>query len=180
MKQGPSHTILAVNDRTDKLELLTSSIALAEYTALKATNVNAAVRLAIKQQPDLIIIDVSKEQTALGLHRRIRSTQELADTPILVIGTIALPDFAADSPRDDLLETPYQPIPLAAKVARLVERKRTQDELRRSQQRYFELFNYANDVVYTHDLTGRYTSLNLRGQQITGYSPDEIRLPGKS
>ena len=34
--------------------------------------------------------------------------------------------------------------------------------------------NYANDIVYTHDLTGRYTSLNLRGQQITGYSPDEI------
>ncbi len=110
----------------------------------------------------------------MDLHRRIRSTQELADIPILVIGTKANHDFATDSTKDDLLESPYQPITLAAKVARLVERKRTQDELRRSQQRYFELINYANDVVYTHDLTGRYTSLNLRGQEITGYSPDEI------
>src|SRR5687767_210589 len=158
MKQGPSHTILAVNDRTDELESLTSSDALAEYTVLKATNINAAVRLAIKQQPDLIIIDISKEQTAFDFHRRIRSTQELADTPILVIGTN--PDFSADATKDDLLQTPYQQITLAAKVARLVERKRTQDELRRSQQRYFELFNYANDIVYTHDLKGRYTSLN--------------------
>ncbi len=69
MKQGrPSHTILAhtilaVNDRTAELEALTSSDALAEYTVLKATNINAAVRLAIKQQPDLIIIDLSKQQT---------------------------------------------------------------------------------------------------------------------
>ena len=111
----------------------------------------------------------------MDLHRRIRSSHELADTPILVIGTNANHfDFANDSTNDDRLETPYQQITLAAKVARLVERKRTQDELRRSQQRYFELFNYANDIVYTHDLTGRYTSLNLRGQEITGYSPDEI------
>ena len=174
MKQGPSHTILAVNDRTDELESLTSIDALAEYTVLKATNVNAAVRLAVKQQPDLIIIDVSKDQTALDLHRRIRSTQELADTPILVIGTIVDPDFHLDSTKDDVLRTPYQQITLAAKVARLVERKRTQDELRRSQQRYFELINYANDIVYKHDLKGRYTFLNLRGQEITGYSPDEI------
>lgn len=175
MKQGrPSHTILAVNDRTDELETLTSSDALAEYTVLKATNTNAAVRLAIKQQPDLIIIDLSKEQTAFDVHRRIRSTPELADTPILVVGTIANPEFKTDSTKDDLLPTPYQHFTLAAKVARLVERKRTQDELRRSQQRYFELINQANDIVYTHDLKGRYTSLNLRGQEITGYSPDEI------
>jgi PAS domain S-box-containing protein len=175
MKQGrPSHTILAVNDRTDELQTLTSSDALAEYTVLKATNTNAAVRLAIKQQPDLIIIDVSKEQTAFDVHRRIRSTPELADTPILVVGTIANPEFKTDSTKDDLLPTPYQHFTLAAKVARLVERKRTQDELRRSQQRYFELINQANDIVYTHDLKGRYTSLNLRGQEITGYSPDEI------
>ncbi len=79
-----------------------------------------------------------------------------------------------DSTKDDILESPYQPITLAAKVARLVERKRTQDELDSSQQLYFDLFQNANDVVYTHDLTGRYTSLNAIGQQITGYSPEEI------
>src|SRR4051794_24853916 len=125
MKQGPSHTILVVSDRTDELELLTSSEALAEYKVLKATNINPAVRLAVKQQPDLIIIDLSREQTALDLHRRIRSTQALADTPILVIGTLANSDFNTDSTKDDLLHTRYQPITLAAKVARLVERKRT-------------------------------------------------------
>src|SRR5215213_11787852 len=129
MKQGPSHTILAVNDRQDQLRELDSILELAEYTVLKATNLSAALRLAIDQRPDLIIIDVSKQQTALSLHRRVRSNQELADIPVLVIGAAAshANDFDIDSTKDDLLETPYQPITLAAKVARLVERKRTQD-----------------------------------------------------
>ena len=89
MNQVPSHTILAVNDRTDQLELLTSTIALAEYTVLKATNPTAAIRLAVEQQPDLIVIEVSKHQTAQDLYRRIRSNKEIAETPILLVGSKA-------------------------------------------------------------------------------------------
>lgn len=175
MKQCPSHTILAVNDCRDQLAMLASIIELAEYKVLKATTPDNAVDLGTTQQPDLIIINVSQPQTALDLYRRIRTVQELANTPILVIACDAKQlDFVLDSTKDDLLETPYQPITLAAKVARLVERKRTQDELHSSQQLYFDLFQNANDVVYTHDLSGRYTSLNAIGQQITGYSSEEI------
>jgi len=172
MNQGPSHTILAVNDRTDQLELLTSTIALAEYTVLQATNPTAAVRLAVEQQPDLIVIEVSKHQTALDLYRRIRSVKEIAETPILLVGSKANQHDASatDSSKDDFLERPYEPITLAAKVAKLVERKRTQDKLRR----FFDLIDNADDVVYTHDLQGHYTSLNVRGQEITGYSSAEI------
>jgi PAS domain S-box-containing protein len=155
--------------------MLASIIELAEYKVLKATTPDYAVDLGTTQQPDLIIINVSQPQTALDLYRRIRTVQELANTPILVIACDAKQlDFVLDSTKDDLLETPYQPITLAAKVARLVERKRTQDELHSSQQLYFDLFQNANDVVYTHDLSGRYTSLNAIGQQITGYSSEEI------
>jgi PAS domain S-box-containing protein len=173
MKQGPSHTILAVNNRQDQLRELGSTLELAEYKVLKATNLSAALKLAIEQQPDLIIIDVSKQHAAIDLHRRVRSNQQLADIPVLVISADTVnhrANFDIDSTKDDLLDTPYHPITLAAKVATLVERKRTQD----AQQRYFELFHNANDVVYTHDLQGRYDSLNKRGQQVTGYSSDEL------
>jgi PAS domain S-box-containing protein len=173
MKQT-SHIILAVNDRPDQLESLASIIEQPEYRVLKATTPNAAVQLTTCHQPDLIIINVSKQKLALGLHRRIRSTQNLTNTPILLITTDTAQIDFLDSTKDDILESPYQPITLAAKVARLVERKRAQDELDSSQQLYFDLFQNANDVVYTHDLTGRYTSLNPIGQQITGYSPEEI------
>src|SRR5215213_9906854 len=177
MKQGPSHIILAVNDRQDQLGELASILEVAEYTVLKATNLTAALRLAINQQADLIIIDISNQKAAIDLHRRVRANQQLADIPILVISTDTVDyrsSFDIDLTKDDLLNAPYQPITLAARVAKLVERKRTQDELRLSQERYYKLFHYANDVVYTHDLQGRYTSLNAKGQEITGYSSDEV------
>jgi len=39
--------------------------------------------------------------------------------------------------------------------------------------RYRELFDNANDVVYTHDLQGRFTSVNKAAQLITGYTREE-------
>jgi diguanylate cyclase (GGDEF)-like protein/PAS domain S-box-containing protein len=53
-------------------------------------------------------------------------------------------------------------------------RMRAEDELRQSEERYRELFENANDVVYTHDLEGIVTSMNLAGERVSGYSRDEI------
>ncbi|HJQ38914.1 MAG TPA: PAS domain S-box protein [Thermoanaerobaculia bacterium] len=56
----------------------------------------------------------------------------------------------------------------------ITERKRAEDQLRLSEDRYRQLFETAHDLVYTHDLDGRLTSINAAGQRITGYSQDEL------
>ncbi|HEX6085102.1 MAG TPA: PAS domain S-box protein [Thermoanaerobaculia bacterium] len=56
----------------------------------------------------------------------------------------------------------------------ITARMRAEDELRQSEERYRELFENANDVVYTHDLDGIVTSMNLAGERVSGYSRDEI------
>ncbi|MCA9823624.1 MAG: EAL domain-containing protein [Dehalococcoidia bacterium] len=40
--------------------------------------------------------------------------------------------------------------------------------------RYLELFNGANDIIYTHDLDGVFTSVNAAGLRITGYAAAEV------
>jgi PAS domain S-box-containing protein len=40
----------------------------------------------------------------------------------------------------------------------------------RLKERYRDLFESANDMVYTHDLSGRLTSINLAGEQLLGRS----------
>jgi PAS domain S-box-containing protein len=56
----------------------------------------------------------------------------------------------------------------------IAERKRSSEALRESEERYRELFENANDMVYTLDLSGNLTSLNKSGERMTGYSREEF------
>ena len=49
--------------------------------------------------------------------------------------------------------------------------KEREDVLR---ERYRELLDNSSDVVYSHDPQGRFTTLNKAGEQVTGYTAEEI------
>ena len=55
----------------------------------------------------------------------------------------------------------------------ITERKRSEEALKESESRFRELFENANDLIYTHDLRGQFTSLNRAGERITGYTREE-------
>jgi PAS domain S-box-containing protein len=55
----------------------------------------------------------------------------------------------------------------------ITQRRAFEAALRESELRYRELFENANDIVYTHDLGGNITSLNKAGELLTGYSASE-------
>ena len=55
----------------------------------------------------------------------------------------------------------------------VTQKKRSETALIESEQRYREIFDNANDLIYTHDLAGNFTSLNHTGEKLTGYSKAE-------
>jgi PAS domain S-box-containing protein len=55
----------------------------------------------------------------------------------------------------------------------VTEKKRAELALLESEARYRELFENANDIIYTIDLAGNFTSLNQTGERLTGYTPAE-------
>lgn len=71
---------------------------------------------------------------------------------------------------------------VAGWVLMLRHRVREQTEIIRAkvvreaalEDRYRELFDHANDIVYAHDLDGRVTDLNRAGERILGYTRAEL------
>nr|MBA2733037.1 PAS domain S-box protein [Acidobacteriota bacterium] len=61
----------------------------------------------------------------------------------------------------------------AALVEQINERERADKALRESEERFRDLFENANDLVYTHDLAGNFTSLNKAGETISGFTSEE-------
>src|SRR5207248_8576951 len=51
----------------------------------------------------------------------------------------------------------------------VTERKRAEEALQQSEERYRDLFENANDIIYTLDLNGRITSVNRRAEETFGY-----------
>jgi two-component system sensor histidine kinase/response regulator len=61
----------------------------------------------------------------------------------------------------------------AALKTEIGERERAAEALRASEEKFRDLFDNANDLIYTHDLAGNFTSLNRAGENITGYNFEE-------
>src|SRR5262245_56962559 len=62
----------------------------------------------------------------------------------------------------------------AALAREIAERTRMAAALQESEARYRDLFEHAHDMLYTLDLAGHFTALNRRGEQLIGYTRDEL------
>jgi PAS domain S-box-containing protein len=61
----------------------------------------------------------------------------------------------------------------------ITERRKAEEELKRSEKRFRDLFDSVSDLVYTQDIEGRFLTVNRALTRITGYDPEEFegRLP---
>jgi PAS domain S-box-containing protein len=163
--------VLIVDDDRKILDLLVDLLQLERYEIATASDGAEAIDMARSFHPDIVVSDVVMPVVGgLELCRRLKEDPRTTDVPVLLISGLITSDDAGieglQAGADDYLDLPFRNEELLVKVARLVERHRIQ-------RHYRELFENANDIIYTHDLQGNFTSLNSSGERITGYSREE-------
>ncbi|HEX3251375.1 MAG TPA: PAS domain S-box protein [Pyrinomonadaceae bacterium] len=166
------NSVLIVNDEPDQLTLMGSLLHKAGYSVLTAEDGIEGLTLARRERPDLVISDVSMPRmNGLEFCREIRADSELKTVPILLVSARQKDTESAvaglQAGADDYLEIPFDSARLVAKVSRLLERSRLEAS-------YRDLVEQASDMIFTQDLSGKLTSMNLAGQRFLGRKPEEI------
>jgi PAS domain S-box-containing protein len=166
------NSILIVNDVPEQLTLMDGLLRKAGYSVFTAEDGVEAFDIAKQKHPDLVISDVSMPRmNGLEFCRLLRSDHELRSVPILLVSALQKDTESVvaglTAGADDYLEVPFDSTRLVAKVSRLLERARLEAT-------YRDLVEQASDMIFTQDLSGRLTSINIAGSKFLGRESDEI------
>ena len=83
--------ILIVEDNPENMRLLEMVLRAKNYTLLKATDGEEALDIALREQPDLIIMDIQLPKiNGLEVTRKLRETPTFSHTPIIAITAYAM------------------------------------------------------------------------------------------
>jgi PAS domain S-box-containing protein len=166
------NSVLIVNDEPDQLRLMSNLLNKAGYSVITADDGVAGLTLAKQARPDLVISDVSMPRmNGLEFCRQLRADSGLKSVPILLVSALQKDTETVvaglNAGADDYLEIPFDSTRLVAKVSRLLERSRLEAS-------YRDLVEQASDMIFTQDLTGKLTSINMAGEKFLGRKQDEI------
>lgn len=139
--------ILLVDDEPDILEIVGYNLSSEGYNVITADNGVEAVKLAKKNKPHLIILDVMMpEMDGIEACEQIRKIPEMEDT-IIAFLTARGEDYSQmagfDAGADDYITKPIKPKVLVSKVKALLRRYREEEKS--------ESIVKLGDIIINHD-----------------------------
>jgi PAS domain S-box-containing protein len=150
-------TVLVVNDVPDSLEIMRRLLRKSGYRVVTASDGREGFEVAQAAHPDLIVSDVSMPHVdGIEMCRLVREHPYLRFTPVLLVSAVCRDSESVveglKAGADDYLEAPYDPMHLITKVARLIERKQTEQALRESEERYQAFVSNCSEAVWRFEL----------------------------
>jgi len=123
-----SEKILIVEDNPQNMRLVEMTLRSHGYTMLEAADGEAALEVAARERPDLIIMDMQLPRLdGLEVTRRLRQMPEFADVPIIAVTAYAMKgdrQKTAEAGCDAYLPKPINTRELPGIISKMLERKR--------------------------------------------------------
>ncbi|HEY9725644.1 MAG TPA: response regulator, partial [Chroococcales cyanobacterium] len=191
--------ILAVDDTPVNLHLLAKMLSEQGYKVRITPNGKLALKSVSINPPDLILLDILMPQMdGYEVCQRLKADERTRDIPIIFISALS---EAFDKVKAfevggaDYITKPFQVEEVLARVenqlrlrlqekqlseqnARLQqeieERKQAEAALAQSEQKYRNLVESSQDLIWSTDAQGRYTFVNGTVKQIYGYEPEDM------
>ena len=120
-------TILIVEDNPQSMRLIEMVLKARDYTLLKATDGEEALDMAVKEQPDLIIMDVRlPKMNGLEVTRKLRELTAFSQTPIIGVTAYAMKgdrERVIESGCDAYLSKPINTRELPGVIAGMLARR---------------------------------------------------------
>ncbi|MBY5959034.1 response regulator transcription factor [Membranicola marinus] len=118
--------ILIVDDEEDILEFISYNLRKNDYEVFTASNGKDALKLAHRERPDLIILDIMMpEMDGIEVCKRLRNEEQFQET-IIAFLTARHEDFvhtnALDVGGDDFITKPIKPSVLLSRIRALLRR----------------------------------------------------------
>lgn len=176
--------VLNIEDSEDDAELLQLHLTRAGYEARTDRVQTAdAMKVALAAGEWDVIISDYRMPNFTGLEALEVLKETGLDIPfILISGTIgeetavgAMLAGVSDYLMKDKLARLVPAIERGRKeAAERRARRQAESDSAKSEERYRDLFENANDTIFTCDLAGNITSINKMGEELTGYPREEI------
>src|SRR5215831_8404741 len=152
-----SGRVLVVDDIEANVKLLEAKLSSEYFDVLTAYNGPAALEIADRELPDVILLDVMMPgMDGFKVCRTLKATPRTADVPVVMV--TALSDVAnrlcgLEAGADDFLTKPVNDVALFARVRSLVRLKRMMEELR-LREGICRQFGNSEDQIATSNDTG--------------------------
>jgi DNA-binding response OmpR family regulator len=117
--------VLVVDDDPNVFELVQLYVGSDEVSVLQALDAYAGLDLVIRQQPDVIVLDVMMPgMDGLEMCRRLREIPDVASTPVIILSAkVEEEDIEAgyEAGADDYVTKPFEPQDLADRVREMMD-----------------------------------------------------------
>ena len=122
----PQQTILLVEDFDDTRLMMRLWLTKKGYQVIEAESGEAAIEIAHRQHPDLIIMDMMMPGlSGLDATRQIREYRSLRRTPIVAVSAYGADEYRAralDAGCNEYVSTPFEPDALSQLIEKLLAR----------------------------------------------------------